>query len=101
MGLSGYGNAERYYSALREFVDFDEEGNLSIDPHVLQLRVNRFDMLEKLFGQHRRVGAPIEKRHEDVAAALQKLTTEVFLSFAFYIHREQGSIICAFRVVLL
>jgi carbamoyltransferase len=90
MGLAGYGNAARYYSALREFADFDGKGNFSIDPQVLQLRVNRFDRLEKLFGPDRSPGAPVEKRHEDVAAALQKLTTEVFLSFASYLHRETG-----------
>jgi carbamoyltransferase len=90
MGLAGYGNAERYYSALREFADFDGKGNFSVDPQVLQLRVNRFDRLEKLLGPDRSPGAPVEGRHEDVAAALQKLTTEVILSFASYLHQETG-----------
>ena len=90
MGLAGYGNAERYYSALRECTDFDGKGNFSIDPHVLQLRVNRFDRLEKLFGPNRSPGSPVEGRHADVAAALQKLTTEVVLSFAAYLHRATG-----------
>jgi carbamoyltransferase len=88
MGLAGYGHAERYYAALREVVDFDEQGSFSIDPQVFQLRVNRFDGLEKLFGPDRSPGAPVEGRHQDVAAALQKLTTEVFLSFASYLHGE-------------
>jgi carbamoyltransferase len=90
MGLAGYGNAERYYAAFREFADFDEKGNFSVDPQVLQLRVHLFDALAKLLGPDRIPGAPVEGRHEDIAAALQKLTTEVVLSFASYLHRDTG-----------
>lgn len=90
MGLAGYGDPDRYYDALRKFVSFDEHGNFTVDRHVLQLRVNRFDAFEKLFGSHRETNDPIETRHNDVASALQKLTSEVFLSFGSFLSRETG-----------
>ena len=90
MGLSGYGNAERFYSNLRQFVEFDNDGHFTIDSQILQLRVNRYDEFEKLFGLHRKAEAPINSRHEDVAAALQKLTTEIFLSFASFLYDQTG-----------
>jgi len=90
MGLAGYGNPNRYYRAFRQFVDFDNQGKFTVDPKILQLRVNRFDEFEKMFGLHRKPEATIEGRHEDVAAALQKLTTEIFLAFASFLHSETG-----------
>jgi carbamoyltransferase len=90
MGLAGFGNPERYYSELRRFVDYDDQGHFTIDPSILQLRVNRYDAFEVLFGAHRKPETPIEGRHGDVAAALQKLTTEIFLAFASFLHRETG-----------
>jgi carbamoyltransferase len=90
MGLAGFGDSERYYTKLRGFVDFDDQGNFTIDPKILQLRVNRFDAFENLFGLHREPEAPIKNHHEDVAAALQKITNEMFLSFASFLHHETG-----------
>lgn len=90
MGLAGYGDPKRYYPAFRSFVSYDAEGRFSIDPRVLQLRVNRYDTFEPLFGAPRRSNQAIETRHEDVAAALQQLTTEIFLAFASFLHRKTG-----------
>lgn len=90
MGLAGYGNPDRYYPALRSFVSFDDDGNLAINPHVLQLRVDKYDEFEKLFGPRRLPADDVDDRHADVAAALQKLTTEIFMAFASYLHRVTG-----------
>lgn len=90
MGLGGYGNPDRFYGALCSFVTFDDEGNLSIDPRILQLRVDRYDEFEKLFGPRRLEGDHVTERDQDLAAALQQLTDEVILAFARFLHRETG-----------
>ncbi len=90
MGLAGYGDPDRYYRALRSFVSWDEDGNFAVDPRILQLRVDKYGGFERLFGPHRSEEEEIEDRHEDVAAALQRLTTEAFLAFGTYLHRATG-----------
>lgn len=91
MGLAGYGDADRYYPALRSFVTFDAEGNLTVDPRVLQLRVDRFDAFEALFGPRRNPADEVDDRHQDLAAALQRLTTEALLAFASFLKRATGA----------
>jgi carbamoyltransferase len=90
MGLAGFGDPTRYYDAFRKFVAFDEEGNFSVNNAIMQFRVDKYAGFEQLFGRHRPAGEDIEQRHQDVAAALQRLTDEIQLSLARWLHRETG-----------
>jgi carbamoyltransferase len=47
--------------------------------------------LERLLGPARRPGAPLEKRHEDVAASLQAMLEEAYLGTIRTLHARTGS----------
>jgi len=88
MGLAALGNPDRYYNQFRRFIDYDSDGTFVVDNDYLQYRYDSFDALEQLFGEHKKSDAYIEDRHQDIAAALQKITNEALLCFADYLHKE-------------
>ncbi len=90
MGLAGFGDARRYYDAFRQFVAFDDGGNFSVNNATMQFRADNHAGFEQLFGKRRLAGEDIEQRHQDIAAALQRLTNEIQLSLARWLHRETG-----------
>ncbi|UCG58873.1 MAG: hypothetical protein JSU70_05035, partial [Phycisphaerales bacterium] len=85
---AAFGNPDRYYERFREFVNYDDDGNFTVDNDRLQYRFDSFAALEQLFGKHRDADQFIEDRHQDIAAALQKVTSEAMLCFAKYLHKE-------------
>lgn len=91
MSLGAYGDPERYYRQWRKLVLYDSKGSYKIDKKLLQFRVNEYSGFEKLFGPARKPNAEIEKRHYDIAAALQKATNEILLSLASDLHKRTGS----------
>ncbi len=88
MGLAAFGNPDRYYDKFRKFVNYDSDGNFTVDNDYLQYRINSYAGLEQLFGKHRMSDEYIEDRHHDIAAALQKVTNEAMLAFANFLHKE-------------
>lgn len=90
MGLAGFGNPEHCYGAFRQFVAFDGDGNFSVDNHTMQFRADNYAGFERLFGPRRMPVEEIEERHQDVAAALQRITNELLLNLARYLHRATG-----------
>ncbi|MEW5996987.1 MAG: carbamoyltransferase C-terminal domain-containing protein [Candidatus Micrarchaeota archaeon] len=91
MALAAYGTPHRFYKKFKGFVKWDGNGNLFIDDSVAQFRSGSLEGFEKNFGRRRNTWEQFEQRHMDFAAALQKVTNEVLLSFAGYLHRETGS----------
>jgi len=91
MALGAYGDSKTFYDAFRKFVSYDEDGNLSIDGGVLQFRVDSNERFEELLGSGRAPDEPLEQRHYDVAAALQRVTDEAVLSLARYLKKSTGS----------
>lgn len=88
MGLSAYGNADRFYPHFRQFVDFSL-GNLTIDNQILAIRSEDFSGLEQVFGLTRRtVADQLLLSHADLAAGLQKITEEVVLDLANYLYQQ-------------
>lgn len=90
MALGAYGDPDPYYDALRSFVSYDEAGDFAIAGEILQYRVDRYDALESLLGEARQAGGSIEDRHQDIAAALQKVTNEILLGLARWLRAETG-----------
>lgn len=79
MALASYG--QPCYQ--RQFADLVslEEGGFSIRP---------VDLSEVL-GPPRQPGAPLERRHFDIAASLQRTTEDVALHLASWLHRQTGA----------
>jgi len=83
MGLASYGDPTVYRPAFDELVTVDDDG---FTMHADRLRFRREDdhtALEPLFGPRRLPGEPLayegdDRRHADVAAALQALTEDLF-----------------------
>ncbi len=92
MALAAYGNPDRLYGAFRSFVDYDDKGNLTIDGKIQQFRVETHENYEELFAfKAREENEPITQDHMDFAAALQKITNEIILGWANYLHEITGS----------
>jgi len=92
MGLAPYGDPDRYWEQMRRVIDWDDHGRLRVALEYFDYHVSgwtrwtspRFD---EAFGQRREPESELTQRHKDVAAALQRLTDEVALAQARFLHR--------------
>jgi carbamoyltransferase len=91
MGLAPYGEP-RYVDQVRRLIEVREDGSFEMDlsyfsyHHGLRMVNGRF---AKLFGgPPRDPESKLEQRHKDIAASVQKVTEEVMLKMAGYLHRQ-------------
>ena len=82
MALAAYGDPNRFYHAFRSFIVYGDAGDFEVDGEVLQFRVDSCTALERLFGSRRGSEDLIDDQHRDIAAALQRVTSEVLLATA-------------------
>lgn len=85
MGMHSYGNSDVYYDCFRQIVDYDDNGKLFIDNKITAFRSSESSAFEEIFGKPRSPDEPLENRHMNIAASLQKITTEILLSSARYL----------------
>jgi carbamoyltransferase len=95
MGLAPYGDPDRYIGEFRKIIRLEPNGRFSLDMRYFDYHVYGrghwfSDHFVEVFGPPRQRGQPIEKRHEDVAAALQRATEEVGLHMANHLHSATG-----------
>ena len=95
MGLASYGDPQVYLPKFRNVLRLEPGGRFSLDMSYFHYHVCGrghwvSDKFVKVFGPPRRRGEPIEKRHEDIAAALQRITEEVGLHMAQHLHAMTG-----------
>src|SRR3989338_2236919 len=92
MGLSAYGNPDRFYKNFQKIVRLLPEGVFETDNDILRFRIEDYSQLEELFGV-KKINSPreISKDQRDIAATLQKITDEVILHLARYLKKEAGS----------
>jgi carbamoyltransferase len=95
MGLAPYGEA-RFERAIREhLIDLRDDGSYRLDLRYFDYLVGhtmtnaRFHAL--FGGPPRRPESPLEQRHMDLAASVQKVTEDVMLRSARFAHRTTGS----------
>ena len=94
MGLAPYGEPRFYDRIMTELIDVHEDGSFRLNmdyfayAYGLRMTNGRF---EKLFeGPRRLPESPLDRRHKDIAASIQKVTEEVMMRLAFSIHAETG-----------
>jgi carbamoyltransferase len=94
MGLAPYGEPS-YVDAIREnLLDLKPDGSFRLDLSYfnycqgLTMTSERFHQL--LGGPPRKPESPLEQRHMDIAASIQKVTEEVVLLSARHVHRQTG-----------
>ena len=92
MGLAAYGKPV-YYDNFLKLVDIKEDGSYSLDmsyfdyTHKMRMPSRKFI---ELFGRPRGKNDPMEQRHKDMAASLQKLTEDVLFRILNSLHKETG-----------
>ena len=94
MGLAPYGEPRYYDLILENLLDLKEDGSYRMDMSYfnycqgLTMTSRKFDRL--FGGAPRRPESPITQREMDLAASVQKVTEEVMLRSARYVHRKTG-----------
>jgi len=93
MGLAPYGKP-RYYDKIMELIELRDDGSFKLDMHYfaydygLRMISKQF---EELFGSPpREPESPLEERHMDIAASIQKVTEDILLKMVDHLHRETG-----------
>lgn len=90
MGLASYGNPDRYYDKIRQFVKLNAR-DFNVDHTVARFRVKDHSGLEQILGKKREPHDELEERHADIAAALQRITEEILLKLAQNLYKSTGS----------
>ncbi len=91
MGLASYGNWKKYYPQMKELVTIGKNGEFTTDIELLKFRLEDYTDLEKLFGVKKiKSPADITEKQNDIAASLQKRTTDVILSLGKYLAETTG-----------
>lgn len=94
MGLAPYGEPRYRDVILERLVDLKPDGSLWLDMNYfnycqgLTMTNGRFDDL--FGGPPRRPESPLDQRHMDLAASVQKVTEEAMLRMAHEAHRRTG-----------
>ncbi len=91
MGLAPYGEP-KYYDQVRQLIDIREDGSFQMDMsyfayhYGLRMTSERF---ERLFGGPvRESESPLTQRHKDIAMSVQKVTEEIVLKMASWLHKQ-------------
>src|SRR5262245_84278 len=93
MGLAPYGEP-RYYDQVRQLVDIREDGSFRMDMRYfayhygLTMTNGAFDRL--FGGPPRDPEGPLTQREKDIAMSVQKVTEEIVLKMAAWLHRQTG-----------
>ncbi len=91
MGLASYGEPE-YLDTFRKLVEFKPKGEFRLNPSYFNKPFKGPDFFSKkfysIFGFPRLEGEPIERRHMNIAASLQKILEECALHMAEHLYQE-------------
>jgi carbamoyltransferase len=92
MGLSSYGDPDRYYPAMRELVRWSDDGRLRLDMRYFAYHLSNWrrwttPLFEERFGPAREPESEMTRRAEDIAAALQRVVEEAALALTHFLHR--------------
>ncbi len=82
MGLSSYGDPEKFRDNFLKLAWPDSSGLFKVNNDIARFRSDDFSALEELFGPARAKDAHIEMRHKDLAATLQQFTSQRILELA-------------------
>ncbi len=92
MGLAGYGKP-RYLDKFKEIVSVRPDGSFRMDERFFGINKGSrmyTGKFVRLFGNERKPDKPINERHCDIAASLQRFLEEVLITVARHIHRQTG-----------
>lgn len=88
MGLAPYGKPT-YYDDFKKIIDVKEDGSYRLDMKYFTFHYGTRMLsrkFEEKFGPTRGKESPVEERHKDIAASLQKVVEEVIFSGVNHLH---------------
>ncbi len=88
MGLAPYGKPT-YYDDFKKIIDIKEDGSYRLDMKYFTFHYGTKMLsrkFEEKFGPTRKKGCPVEERHRDIAASLQKAVEEVIFAAVNHLH---------------
>ena len=88
MGLAPYGKPT-YYENFKKVIDFREDGSYRLDMSYFTFHYGTRMLSKKFeeqFGPIRKGEEPVEERHKDIAASLQKVVEEVVFRAVNHLH---------------
>ncbi len=90
MGLSAYGQPA-YHDKFKKIIEIRDDGSYALDmsyfDYHFKLSMPGKKFLKE-FGPTRKKHEPVEQRHKDIAASLQKVTEEVLFKMLNHLHKE-------------
>ncbi len=92
MALAEFGSPN-YMEAFAKVVHIAEDGSFRLDTDYFSFNRGEKMHNEKfvaLFGPERDYHSPLEQRHKDIAASLQRTTEEIVLRMARHVHQQTG-----------
>ncbi len=92
MGLAPYGEPVYYDLIMKELVSLKEDGSFQLNMKYFAydygLKMTNANF-EKLFGlPARNSSEPVQKKHQDLAASIQKVTEEIMLRMANFLYQQ-------------
>jgi len=92
MGLAPYGKPVYYDSIMKELVSLKDDGSFQLNMKYFAydygLKMTNANF-EKLFSLPvRNSSEPIQKKHQDLAASIQKVTEEIMLKMANFLYQQ-------------
>lgn len=94
MGLAPMGDPETYSEQVNGIIEVDKKGRFKLDLSYFNfqyLAAKRYsDKFEKVFGPARKPDGEFEQRHQDVAAAFQRVLEDKVLEICDILHERTG-----------
>jgi carbamoyltransferase len=94
MGLAPYGEPRYYDRIMSDLIDVRPDGSFRLNMNYFAydygLRMTDGEFEEFFEGPTRSPESPLDQRHKDIAASIQKVTEEVMMRLAFSLHGETG-----------
>ncbi|MBI2145666.1 carbamoyltransferase [Candidatus Woesearchaeota archaeon] len=93
MGLAPYGKPT-YYDEFRKIIDVKEDGSYRLDMDYFTFHYGTRMLsrkFEEKFGPTRKKETPVEEKHKDIAASLQKAVEEVIFASVKHLHELTGT----------
>jgi carbamoyltransferase len=94
MGLAPYGKPVYYDVIMEKLVSLKTDGSFQLNmdyfayDYALSMISPKFEALFQM--PPRRPAEPLEQKHRDLAASIQKVTEEIMFSMAKYVYKETG-----------
>lgn len=92
MGLAPYGEPKYYDRIMNNLIDVRDDGSFRLNMDYLAyaygLKMTNARFANLFEGPVREPESPLDQRHKDLAASIQKVTEEVMLKLAFALHKQ-------------